>query len=916
MPATAQSNFAHLHVHTDYSMLDGAARIDDLVAEVARLEQPAVAITDHGFLFGAFEFWQKATKAGVKPIIGIEAYLTPGTSRFDQTRQFFGELLPNGKPVNPGDDVSASGAYTHLTIWARNNQGLGNLFKAASLASLEGQFGKWPRMDRELLSRYGEGLIATTGCPSGEVQTHLRLGQYDKAVRSAGEFQDIFGKEYFYVELMDHGIEIETRVKADLLRLAQDIGAPLVATNDLHYVREQDATSQDALLTLNSGSRLSDPDRFKFDGTGYYVKTAEQMSRLFPNQPEAISNTLVIAEQCEVSFDLTADYMPHFPLPPGEDELTYFRREVAEGLRRRYPGGVKQDAQERTDFEMQIIEKMGFTGYYLIVADFINWAKDNGIRVGPGRGSGAGSIVAYAMGITDIDPLPHGLVFERFLNIERKSNPDFDIDFDDRRRQEVIDYVVSKYGNDYVAQIVTYGTIKTKQALKDSARILDMPFAVGEKLTKALPPMVQAKDITVAGAFDPTNERYAEAAEFRELVETDPEAARAVDLAKGIEGLKRQWGVHAAGVIMSSAPLTDVIPIMKRPNDGAIITQFVYPVAESLGMVKMDFLGLRNLTVLDDALENIVGNGHSAIELEKLSLDDDATYSLLARGDTLGVFQLDGGAMRSLLKLMRPDNFADISAVLALYRPGPMDMIPDYIRYKHNPSLTKYDHPMLEPILKSTYGQIVYQEQVMDVFKIMGGYSLGQADMVRRAMGKKDPKEMNKQRQVFLYGDEKQNIKGAIANGVDKKIATEIFDKLDKFSGYAFNKSHAASYAYISYQTAYLKYHYYPFYMASVLNNRVHKWDDMTKYIVASRAKGVEILPPSINKSATYFTVEGKNGIRFGLGALKNVGIGVIEKILEERKENNDYKSFQDFCKRVPGDALNKKCLESLIKSG
>ncbi|MDF2848717.1 MAG: dnaE, partial [Oerskovia sp.] len=635
-PGSTQKSddFVHLHVHTEYSMLDGAARLGDLFEETARLGQKAIATTDHGYIFGAFDFWSKATQAGIKPIIGVEAYVTPGTSRFDQTRVRFGEK------GQESDDVSARGAYTHLTMWARNNEGLHNLFRASSLASLDGQMGKWPRMDRDLLERYGKGMIASSGCPSGEIQTKLRLGQWDAAVQAAGELQDVFGKENFYVELMDHGLDIERRVIKDLLRLSETIGAPLVATNDLHYVKKEDSHSQEALLCINSGSTLADPDRFKFDGDGYYVKSAAEMRHIWKELPEACDNTLLIAEQCEVSFDTSANYMPNYPCPPGEDETSWFIKEVEKGLHYRYPDGISDAVRKQAEYETQVIVQMGFPGYFLVVADFINWAKDNGIRVGPGRGSGAGSMAAYAMRITDLDPLQHGLIFERFLNPDRVSMPDFDVDFDERRRGEVIRYVTEKYGEDRVAQIVTYGTIKAKQALKDSSRLLGFPFAMGEKLTKAMPPAIMGKDISLTGIFNPDDKRYNEADEFRQIHSADPDAQRVVELAKGIEGLKRQWGVHAAGVIMSSEPLIDIIPIMRRLQDGAVITQFDYPTCEGLGLIKMDFLGLRNLTILDDALENIVMNGKDPVELEALTLDDPKTYELLGRGDTLGVFQL------------------------------------------------------------------------------------------------------------------------------------------------------------------------------------------------------------------------------------------------------------------------------------
>ncbi|MFC0706360.1 DNA polymerase III subunit alpha [Cellulomonas uda] len=911
--AVQDPSFVHLHVHTEYSMLDGAARLGQLFTEVERLGQKAIATTDHGYLFGAFDFWSKATAAGVKPIIGVEAYVTPGTSRFDQTRVRFGQQ------GQESDDVSARGSYTHMTLLARNNEGLHNLFRASSLASLEGQMGKWPRMDRDLLQTYGKGLIATTGCPSGEVQTRLRLGQWDEAVRAAGELQDIFGKEYFYVELMDHGLDIERRVFKDLLRLAEAIGAPLLATNDLHYVREEDASSQEALLAINSGSALTEPsyeqggNRFAFEGTGYYVKSAQEMRRIWAELPEACDNTLRIAEQCEVSFDTKANYMPHFPVPDGEDEVSWFVKEVERGLHRRYPGGVPDASRKQAEYETEVILQMGFPGYFLVVADFINWAKEQGIRVGPGRGSAAGSMASYCMGITELDPLEHGLIFERFLNPERVSMPDVDVDFDERRRGEVIRYVTEKYGEDRVAQIVTYGTIKAKQALKDSSRLLGFPFAMGEKLTKAMPPAVMGKDISLGGIFNPEDPRFAEAEEFRQLHAADPDAQRVVELAKGIEGLKRQWGVHAAGVIMSSHPLIDIIPIMRRPQDGAIITQFDYPTSEGLGLIKMDFLGLRNLTILDDALENIVMNGKDPVEIEKVALDDPATYELLARGDTLGVFQLDGGPMRALLRQMRPDNFEDISAVIALYRPGPMGMNShtNYALRKNGLQQIEPIHPELaEPlaeVLDETYGLIVYQEQVQKAAQILAGYSLGQADLLRRAMGKKKKEILDKEFVPFHQGMSER--------GYSDAAIQAVWDTLVPFAGYAFNKAHSAGYGLVSYWTAYLKANYPTEYMAGLLTSVRDDKDKSALYLGECRRMGITVLPPDVNSSSANFTAVGVD-IRFGLTAIRNVGANVVDAIVRTREEKGAYTSFQDFLDKVPAVVCNKRTIESLIKAG
>src|SRR6188768_1531276 len=622
-PMPGQDSFVHLHVHTEYSMLDGAARLDALTKRAAELEMPAIAMTDHGNVFGAYEFYKKAKNAGVKPIIGIEAYFAPNISRFERKGvNFYG-----GGP----DDVSNRGAYTHMTLLSESTEGMHNLFRLSTGAWRDGFF-KHPRMDRELLSQHGKGIIGTTGCPSGEVQVHLRHGAYDAARQTAADFQDILGKENYFLELMDHGLDIETRVRDGLLNLAKDLQIPLLATNDSHYVDQKDAPSQEHLLCINSGSTMDIPagdgpgQRFAFSGTDYYLKSPAEMRALWGDRhglPDACDNTLLIAERCDVSFtEGNGTYMPRFPCPPGEDETSWMVKEVERGLRVRYPGGIPDEARKRAEFELGVITQMGFSGYFLVVADFINWAKDNGIRVGPGRGSGAGSIAAYAMRITDLDPLQHGLLFERFLNPDRVSMPDFDIDFDDRRRGEVIQYVTQKYGDERVAQIVTYGTIKAKQALKDAGRVLGFPFSMGERLTKAMPPAVMGKDMPLEGMFDKDHPRFREASEFRALIETDPEAKTVFDTAVGLENLKRQWGVHAAGVIMSSEPLIDIIPIMRREQDGAIITQFDYPTAEALGLVKMDFLGLRNLTILDDALDNIVANGKAPLVLEELALED------------------------------------------------------------------------------------------------------------------------------------------------------------------------------------------------------------------------------------------------------------------------------------------------------
>ncbi|WP_028708562.1 DNA polymerase III subunit alpha [Propionicicella superfundia] len=903
---TAREGFVHLHCHTEFSMLDGAAKIPGLLKAAESYGMPALAITDHGFLFGAYEFYDAARKTSVKPIIGLEAYLTPKTHRSERKRVQFGD--------GSGDDVSSKGAYTHMTMWAENTPGMHNLFRLASRASQEGFFYK-PRADRELLNEYHHGLIATTGCPSGEVQTHLRLGQYEQALASAAEFRDIFGEGNFFVELMDHGLAIERSVREGLLRVAKDLHLPLVATNDLHYVHKEDAAAQDLLLCVSSGSNLDTPNRFKFDGDGYYLKSPEEMRELFRDVPEACDNTLEIAERCEIEFrEGMGTYMARFDVPPGHTEESWFRAEVGRGLVERY-GAVTDEITERAEYEMDIIVGKGYAGYFLVVADFINWAKKNGIRVGPGRGSGAGSLCAYAMRITDLDPLRYQLLFERFLNPERPSMPDFDIDFDERRRGEVIDYVTAKYGDDRVCQIVTYGSIKAKQAVKDSARVLGRPFQVGEQISKAVPAPVQGKDLSLEKIFDPSNDRYAEGGEFRQLYESDPEVREVVDRARGIEGLKRQWGVHAAGVIMSSEPLLDIIPVMKREQDGAVITQFDYHGAEALGLVKMDFLGLRNLTILDDALANVRGNRGVELDLEEIAQDpsDTASYELLATGETLGIFQLDGGGMRSLLKLMQPDQFEDISAALALYRPGPMgaNSHTNYALRKTGRQKIEPIHPELaEPladILDTTYGLIVYQEQVQQIAQRVAGYSLGRADLLRRAMGKKKPEVLKAEFVPFSSGMK--------AGGYSDGAIHALWDVLIPFSAYAFNKSHTAAYALVAYWTAFLKANYPVEFMAALLQSVRGDKDKSAIYLAECRRMGIDVLPPDVNESEAMFTPVG-DSIRYGLAAIRNVGEAVVRDIVEARREHGAAKDFDTFLDQVPLPVCNKRLIESLIKGG
>ena len=903
MSGNPSDSFVHLHVHTEYSMLDGAARVGDLVAEVARQEMPAIAMTDHGNVFGAFEFYKQATKVGVKPIIGIEAYVAP-ESRHEKKRV---QWASGGE-----DDVSGGGAYTHMTILAENNQGLANLFRLSSLASLEGYYYK-PRMDRELLSRYADGLIATTGCPGGEIQTRLRMGNYREALRAASDYRDIFGAANFYLEVMDHDIDIENRVKADLLKLGKELKLPLLATNDLHYVFHEDAPAHEALLCVQSGSTLADPKRFKFDNSEFYVKTAAQMRELFKEIPEACDNTLLIAERCNVTLREGENLLPQFEVPAGQSEDSWLRALSHEGLKKRLGDRSTPEHVARLDYELDVMIKMGFPGYFLVVADLCSHAREVGIRVGPGRGSAAGSLVAYALGITGLDPIEHGLLFERFLNPERISMPDIDLDFDERRRSEMIRYATQKYGDDRVAQIITFGTIKSKQALKDATRVLGYPYVIGEKLTKALPPSVMGKDITLGGVFDKDDARHGEAGEFRTLYEADVDSKRVVDLARGLEGLKRQWGVHAAGVILSREPLLDVIPIHRREADGAIITQFDMGACEATGLLKMDFLGLRNLSVLDDALENIKLNLGIDIVLEDLPLSDAKTFELLGRGDTLGVFQLDGGPMRALLRSMSPDSFADISAVIALYRPGPMgeNAHNNYADRKNGRKPVEAIHPELrEPladILGDTYGLIVYQEQVMAIAQKVAGFSLGRADLLRKAMGKKNKEILDKEYIPFEAGMK--------ANGFGDAAIKRLWEVLIPFSDYAFNRAHSAGYGVVSFWTAYLKANYPTEYMAALLTSVRDDKDKSALYLSECRRMGISVLPPDVNESNSEYTPRGRD-IRFGLAAIRNVGEGVVASIKSAREAKGNFTSFGDFLAKVDAQVCNKKTIESLIKAG
>ncbi|BBY67441.1 DNA-directed DNA polymerase [Mycolicibacterium helvum] len=901
----------HLHNHTEYSMLDGAAKITPMLAEAQRLEMTAIGMTDHGNMFGASEFYNAATKVGIKPIIGVEAYIAPG-SRFDTRRILWGD------PGQKSDDVSGSGSYTHMTMVAENATGLRNLFKLSTLASFEGQLGKWSRMDAEIIAEHASGIIATTGCPSGEVQTRLRLGHEKEALESAAKWREIFGAENYFLELMDHGLSIERRVREGLLDVGRKLGIPALATNDCHYVTRDASHNHEALLCIQTGKTLSDPNRFKFDGDGYFLKSAAEMRALWDAEvPEACDSTLLIGERVQSYADVwaPADRMPIFPVPDGHDQGSWLRHEVDAGLRRRFPDVVPPEYTERASYEIDVICGKGFPSYFLIVADLINYARSIDIRVGPGRGSAAGSLVAYALGITNIDPIPHGLLFERFLNPERPSAPDIDIDFDDRRRGEMVRYAAEKWGSDRVAQVITFGTIKTKAALKDSARVhYGQPgFAIADRITKALPPPIMAKDIPLSGITDPNHERYKEAAEVRGLIDTDPDVRTIYETARGLEGLVRNAGVHACAVIMSSEPLIEAIPLWRRPQDGAIITGWDYPSCEAIGLLKMDFLGLRNLTIIGDCIENIKANRGIDLDLDALPFDDPKAYELLGRGDTLGVFQLDGGPMRDLLRRMQPTEFNDIVAVLALYRPGPMGMNAhnDYADRKNNRQPIKPIHPELEEplkeILSETYGLIVYQEQIMFIAQKVASYSMGKADALRKAMGKKKLEVLEAEYQGFK--------EGMTANGFSEKAVKALWDTILPFAGYAFNKSHAAGYGLVSYWTAYLKANFPAEYMAGLLTSVGDDKDKAAVYLADCRRLGITVLPPDVNESVQNFASVG-NDIRFGLGAIRNVGANVVSSLIATRTEKGKFTDFSDYLNKIDIAPCNKKVTESLVKAG
>ncbi|PSK91850.1 DNA polymerase III alpha subunit [Murinocardiopsis flavida] len=911
-------SFAHLHVHTEYSMLDGAAKLKPLFAEAARLRMPAVAMTDHGNMFGAYEFWSQSKDSGVKPIIGIEAYVAPDSRHYKKRMQWGRSAGGEDASAEGGKDISGGGRFLHQTMWAYNAQGLRNLFRLSSLASTEGFYGK-PRMDLEIMAQYSEGIMVTTGCPSGGVQTRLRLGQEREAVAYASQVRDIFGPDNVFVELMDHGIDIERQVRDGLLKVARELSLPTVVTNDSHYVTEDQAEAHDALLAVGVGKNIDDPTRFRFNGSGYYLKTADEMRGLnsFDEWAAGCRNTLLIAERvedgCYDEVFAHRDMMPRFPVPEGETQETWLRREVDRLTPTRYPNGASDEVNRRIDYELGVINEMGFPAYFLVVADICQHARTNDIALGPGRGSAAGSMIAYVLGITDLDPLAHGLLFERFLNPERVTMPDVDLDFDERKRGDMIRYVTELYGDERVAQILTFGTIKAKAAIKDSTRILGLPYAVGDKITKAFPAAAGGKEIDLSAISDESNPRYAEAAELRQLDQNDPEVHRVLQTARGIEGLTRGTGVHAAGVILSKEPLLDVVPLHKRDTDGAIITGFPFPQCEDMGLLKMDFLGLRNLTIIDDAVKNVKANEGVDVDFDQISVADKKTYELLARGDTLGVFQLDGGAMRNLLKRMEPTDFSDIIAVNALYRPGPMaaNAHNDYADRSNGRQEITSIHPelydALDPILSETYHVLVYQEQIMAIAQQLGGYTLGGADLMRRAMGKKKKEALEKEYVKFQAG--------MLERGFSQDAVTTLWDVMLPFSGYAFNKSHAAGYAILSYRTAYLKANHPASFMAALLTSVSDDKDKMAGYLAECRKMGIQVMSPDVNESGLRFTPVGKD-IRFGMGAVRNVGANVVESICRSREEKGKFANFVDFLSKIEVTACNKRVIESLIKAG
>ncbi len=873
--------FVHLHLHTEYSLLDGACRISPLMERIRELGQTAVAITDHGAMYGCVDFYKAAKKAGLKPIIGCELYVAPRT-RFDKVYELDHEPW-------------------HLVLLCKNAQGYQNLIKLCSAGFLEGFYNK-PRVDWELLEQHAEGLICLSACLAGEVQNLLMHGSYQAAKETALRYDALFGRDNYYLELQDHGIPEQKQINADLLRLHKETGIPLVCTNDAHYLRREDHEMHDVLLCIQTGKTLEDENRLRFSGTEFYVKSGDEMATLFPEVPEALENTVRIAERCQFDFVFGKYHLPSFELPEGEtDARPYMEKLCWQGFACRYPEGPPT-YRDRLNYELDMIARMGFVEYFLIVADFVNYAKGKGIPVGPGRGSGAGSMAAYCMNITDVDPMRYGLLFERFINPERVSMPDFDIDFCPRRRQEVIDYVTAKYGADHVAQIVTFGTMAARAVVRDVGRVMNMPYAEVDMVAKTVP---QELKMTLDKALQVSPE-------LKRYYADDPRVKTLIDMARKLEGMPRNCSTHAAGVIIAAAPVDEYVPLSR--GEQGTVCQYVMTTLEELGLLKMDFLGLRNLTIIDDALK-LLKSEDIHIDFQQLDYNDQAVFDMLGRGQTSGVFQMESSGMTDVAVRMKPHSVEDLTAIVALFRPGPMQYIDTYIRACHDPSSVKYAHPLLEKVLSVTYGCVVYQEQVMEIFRLLAGYSLGKADMVRRAMSKKKLDVLQAERQNFVFGNPAEGIVGCAANGVPESVANQVFDQMLEFANYAFNKSHAVCYAVLAYQTAWLKYHYPKEYIAALLTSVLGQNAKVAEYIEQAKELGVTVLPPDINESGTDFTVAGDN-IRFGLGSVKNVGVGLIEKLVVERRENGPFRDFYDFCSRMSGYDLNKRVLESLIRCG
>ena len=877
-------SFAHLHVHTEYSLLDGSNKIKEYVARVKELGMNSAAITDHGVMYGVIDFYRAAKNAGIKPILGCEVYVAPG-SRFDKT------------PGNSSED-----RYYHLVLLAENQTGYQNLMKIVSKGFVDGYYYK-PRVDMEVLEKYSEGIIALSACLAGEVQKFLLRGMYAEAMEAAKRYENIFGKNNFFLELQDHGMQEQGMVNQQLLRLSQDTGIELVATNDVHYTYADDEKPHDVLLCIQTGKKLADEDRMRYEGGQYFVKSEDEMRALFPYALEAIENTQKIADRCNVDFEFHVTKLPKYDVPDGYTAWEYLNKLCFEGLHQKYEN-PEGELTERLTYELNTIKNMGYVDYFLIVWDFINYARTNGIMVGPGRGSAAGSIVSYTLGITNIDPIKYQLLFERFLNPERVSMPDIDIDFCYERRQEVIDYVVRKYGAENVAQIVTFGTLKAKAVVRDVGRVMDLPYALCDSISKMIP---NDLGMTLDKALDASTE-------LRELYQKDEQVQELIEVSKRLEGLPRHSSMHAAGVVICQEPVDEYVPL-SLGSDGSVTTQFVMTTLEELGLLKMDFLGLRTLTVIRDAVRLIEKNTGKKIDIDHIDYNDKAVLDSIGTGKTDGVFQLESAGMKSFMKELKPQSLEDIIAGIALYRPGPMDFIPQYIKGKNDQNAITYDCPQLEPILKATYGCIVYQEQVMQIVRDLAGYTLGRSDLLRRAMSKKKADVMEKERQNFVYGNPEEGVPGCIANGIHEATANKIYDEMIDFAKYAFNKSHAAAYAIVSYQTAYLK-HYYPVeFMAALMTSVIDNAGKVAEYIYTCRQMGIKILPPDINTGEGNFSVSGDN-ILYGLSAIKSVGRPVIEAIVAEREKNGPFKHLKDFIERLTGKEVNKRTIESFIKAG